>query len=47
MIYRADGVGARGPPGSPGPHIVDVGCLNVKDLERVDLDILEQIDSRS
>jgi hypothetical protein len=47
-IYVGDGVGSHDDllP-DLGPHTTGVGCIYVKDLESVDLDVLSQIVSRS
>jgi hypothetical protein len=43
-IYLPDGVGAHEERlAALGPHTTGVGCLYLKDLERVDLAVLEQI----
>jgi hypothetical protein len=43
-IYLADGVGAHQELlDRLGPHTTGVGCLYIKDLEQVDLAVLEQI----
>ena len=43
-IYLLDGVGAYTEPLSRlGPHTTGVGCLYVKDLAKVDLEVLEAI----
>ncbi len=43
-IYLSDGVGEYEDQLSKlGPHTTGVGCLYVKDLEAVDLDVLEEI----
>lgn len=43
-IYLPDGVGAHEERlAALGPHTTGVGCLYLKDLERVDLGVLEQI----
>jgi hypothetical protein len=47
-IYLADGVGAHDDLLQDlGPHTTGVGCIYVKNLESVDLDILSRIVSRS
>lgn len=47
-IYLPDGVGAhRDLLERLGPHTTGVGCLYLKDLQAVDLQILEQIVARS
>jgi hypothetical protein len=47
-IYLPDGIGAHGDALERlGPHTTGVGCLYVKDLEKLDLDVLEDIVSRS
>ncbi|MPV35689.1 DUF1801 domain-containing protein [Georgenia subflava] len=43
-IYLPDGVGAHATAlGQLGPHTTGVGCLYIKDLEQVDLAVLEGI----
>ena len=43
-IYLLDGVGAYTEPLSRlGPHTTGVGCLYVKDLAKIDLEVLEAI----
>jgi hypothetical protein len=43
-IYLADGIGAhRELLERLGPHTTGVGCLYVKDLAQVDLDVLERL----
>ncbi len=43
-IYLADGVGAHTAAlGRLGPHTTGVGCLYLKDLAAVDLDVLERV----
>lgn len=47
-IYLPDGVGAHADLlARLGPHTTGVGCLYVKDLEAVDLAVLESIVTRS
>lgn len=47
-IYLPDGVGAHAELlDRLGPHTTGVGCLYVKDLEAVDLEVLEEIVRRS
>src|SRR3954468_13780302 len=47
-IYLPDGVDAHAELlASLGPHTVGTGCLHVKDLDSVDLGVLEQIVRRS
>ena len=47
-IYLADGVDAHSELlGALGTHTVGKGCLYVKDLDAVDLDVLEEIVRRS
>jgi hypothetical protein len=47
-IYLADGVGSHDDLLQDlGPHTTGVGCIYVKNLESVDLDILSRIVSRS
>jgi hypothetical protein len=47
-IYLADGVGSYSDVlGELGPHTTGVGCLYVKDLDAVDLDVLRDIVTRS
>lgn len=47
-IYLSDGVGAHSDLlGDLGVHTTGVGCLYMKDLEAVDLEILREIVSRS
>jgi len=47
-IYLPDGVGAHADLlASLGPHTTGVGCLYIKDLDNVDLAVLEEIISRS
>lgn len=47
-IYLPDGVGAHQELlDRLGPHTTGVGCLYVKDLDRVDLAVLEEIVRRS
>jgi hypothetical protein len=43
-IYLNDGIGAHADELERlGPHTTGVGCLYVKDLEQVDLDVLERV----
>lgn len=47
-IYLLDGVDAHAEAlGALGPHTTGVGCLYIKDLDRVDLDVLRGILERS
>lgn len=47
-VYLADGVGAHEELlAGLGPHTTGVGCLYLKDLEQVDLALLEEIVRRS
>ncbi|MFI6425963.1 DUF1801 domain-containing protein [Promicromonospora sp. NPDC050880] len=47
-VYLPDGVGAHEELlARLGPHTTGVGCLYVKDLEQVDLGVLEEIVRRS
>jgi len=47
-VYLADGVGAHPDLRARlGPHTTGVGCLYLKDLEAVDLAVLEEIVRRS
>ncbi|WP_129785051.1 DUF1801 domain-containing protein [Promicromonospora panici] len=47
-VYLADGVGAHADLlARLGPHTTGVGCLYLKDLEAVDLAVLEEIVRRS
>ncbi len=47
-VYLADGVGAHADLLSRlGPHTTGVGCLYLKDLDQVDLAVLEEIVRRS
>lgn len=47
-VYLADGVGAHEELlAGLGPHTTGVGCLYLKDLEQVDLAVLEEIVRRS
>ncbi len=47
-VYVADGVGAHAELLERlGPHTTGVGCIYMKDLTVVDLDVLETIISRS
>ena len=44
VVYLMDGVGAHEHElGRLGPHTAGVGCLYLKDLEQVDLKVLERI----
>jgi hypothetical protein len=44
VVYLMDGVGAHEHDlGGLGPHTTGVGCLYLKDLEQVDLEVLERI----
>ncbi|MGH2776498.1 MAG: DUF1801 domain-containing protein [Actinomycetota bacterium] len=44
VVYLPDGIGAHAERLSRlGPHTTGVGCLYIKDLSAVDLDVLEQI----
>jgi hypothetical protein len=44
VVYLMDGVGAHEHElGRLGPHTTGVGCLYLKDLEQVDLKVLERI----
>lgn len=44
VVYLADGTGDYADElGRLGPHTTGVGCLYLKDLSAVDLDVLEQI----
>ena len=44
VVYLMDGVGAHEHDlGRLGPHTTGVGCLYLKDLEQVDLKVLERI----
>jgi hypothetical protein len=44
VVYLLDGVGAHEDRlARLGPHTTGVGCLYLKDLERVDLGVLEEI----
>lgn len=46
-VYLADGVGAHEEAlGRLGPHTTGVGCLYLKDVEAVDLEVLEGIVAR-
>ena len=48
VVYVMDGVGAHADLlDQLGPHTTGVGCIYIKDLESVDLQVLEQIVSRS
>lgn len=48
VIYLTDGVGAHVDNlARLGPHTTGVGCLYIKDLGQVDLDVLEKIVSDS
>jgi hypothetical protein len=47
-IYVADGVGAHADLlAKLGPHSTGIGCIYIKDLDEVDLDVLKSIVSRS
>ena len=47
-VYLADGVGAHEELlAGLGPHTTGIGCLYLKDLEQVDLAVLEEIVRRS
>lgn len=47
-IYLLDGVGAHADAlAELGPHTTGVGCLYIKDLEQIDLDVLRGILERS
>ena len=47
-IYLPDGAGAYADPLSRlGPHTSSVGCLYIKDLSKVDLDVLSEIVAES
>jgi len=44
VVYVMDGVGAHANLlARLGPHTTGVGCIYIKDLELVDIDVLEQI----
>jgi hypothetical protein len=48
VVYVLDGVGAHGTLlAQLGPHTTGVGCIYIKDLELVDLTVLEQIVANS
>jgi hypothetical protein len=48
VVYVVDGVGAHAALlDKLGPHSTGVGCIYIKDLEQVDLAVLEQIVARS
>jgi hypothetical protein len=48
VVYLNDGVGAHAEDLERlGPHTTGVGCLYLKDLEQVDLAVLERIVARS
>ncbi|WP_028708891.1 DUF1801 domain-containing protein [Propionicicella superfundia] len=48
VVYLVDGVGAHAKAlARLGPHRTGVGCLYITDLERIDLDVLEEIVSAS
>ncbi len=48
VVYLVDGVGAHADLLERlGPHTTGVGCLYLKDLTQVDLDVLEAIVARS
>ena len=47
-VYLLDGVDAHaGDLATLGPHTTGVGCLYIKDLEQIDLDVLRGILTRS
>jgi hypothetical protein len=47
-VYLSDGVGAHADALERlGPHTTGVGCLYLKDLEEVDLAVLEEVVARS
>lgn len=47
-IYLPDGVGAHADLlANLGPHTTGVGCLYLKDLQEVDIEVLEALVSRS
>ena len=47
-VYVADGVGAHTDLLKLlGPHSTGVGCIYIKDLHQIDLDVLEKIVTRS
>jgi len=47
-IYLLDGVDAHaGDLAALGPHTTGVGCLYIKDLEQIDVDVLRRILTRS
>jgi hypothetical protein len=47
-IYLVDGIGRYGAQlGRLGPHTTGVGCLYIKDLEKIDLSVLENIVAES
>jgi hypothetical protein len=47
-VYVPDGVGAHGDLlENLGPHTTGVGCIYIKDLQAVDLDVLEAVVARS
>ena len=44
VVYVVDGIGAHAKLlAKLGPHTTGVGCIYIKDLELVDLEVLEQI----
>ena len=48
VVYLPDGVGAHGDLlASLGPHTAGVGCVYLKNLEEVDLGVLEAVVRRS
>lgn len=48
VIYLPDGIGSHEALlRQLGPHTTGVGCLYIKDLEAVDLEVLEEIVARS
>jgi hypothetical protein len=48
VVYVLDGVGAHADLlDELGPHTTGVGCIYIKDLELIDLSILERIVARS
>jgi hypothetical protein len=47
-VYLPDGVDAHGPALERlGPHTTGVGCVYLKDLDAVDLEVLEEVVRRS
>lgn len=47
-VYVLDGVGAHADLlETLGPHSTGVGCIYIKDLQKVDLEVLEAIVTRS